>query len=86
MLEANFKSRLCFEGFCLALCASTPSIYRLYSALRTVSDKERAEMIRLYVEERLNLEKIVEYFSLSSRTYFLPHSEPEVQLREAFSA
>jgi len=35
---------------------------------RTVSDKEHAEMIRLYVEEGLSLEKIAEYFKRSSRT------------------
>lgn len=38
---------------------------------RTVSDKEHTEMIRLYVEEGLSLEKIAEYFSRSSRTPLL---------------
>lgn len=36
---------------------------------RTVSDKEHAEMIRLYVEEGLSLEKIAEHFGRSSRTH-----------------
>jgi len=35
---------------------------------RTVSDKEHAEMIRLYIEEGLSLEKIADKFSRSSRT------------------
>ncbi len=38
---------------------------------RTVSDKEHAEMIMLYVEEGLGLEKIAEYFERSSRTPLL---------------
>jgi len=38
---------------------------------RTVSDKEHAEMIRLYIEEELSLEKIAEYFKRSSRTPLL---------------
>lgn len=38
---------------------------------RPVSDKEHAEMIRLYVEEGLSLDKIAEYFSRSSRTPLL---------------
>lgn len=38
---------------------------------RTVSDKEHAEMIRLYVEERLSLEKIAAHSSRSSRTPLL---------------
>ena len=38
---------------------------------RTVSDKEHAEMIRLYVEEGLSLEKIAEHFKRSSRTPLL---------------
>ncbi|MCK4439689.1 hypothetical protein KAU85_01770 [Candidatus Bathyarchaeota archaeon] len=38
---------------------------------RTVSDKEHAEMIRLYIEERLSLEKIATHFSRSSRTPLL---------------
>jgi len=38
---------------------------------RTVGDKEHAEMIRLYIEEGLSLEKIAEQFSRSSRTPLL---------------
>lgn len=38
---------------------------------RTVSDKEHPEMIRLYIEEGLSLEKIAEYFKRSSRTPLL---------------
>lgn len=37
----------------------------------TVSDKEHAEMIRLYIEEGLSLEKIATHFSRSSRTPLL---------------
>lgn len=36
-----------------------------------MSDKEHAEMIRLYVEEGLSLEKIAEKFNRSSRTPLL---------------
>lgn len=38
---------------------------------RTVSDREHAEMIRLYVEEGLSLERIAARFSRSSRTPLL---------------
>ena len=38
---------------------------------RTVSDKEHAEMIRLYIEEGLSYEKIAEHLSRSSRTPLL---------------
>jgi len=38
---------------------------------RTVSDKEHAEMIRLYIEEGLSYEKIAEQFNRSSRTPLL---------------
>lgn len=38
---------------------------------RTVGDKEHAEMIRLYVEEGLSLEKIAAHFSRSSHTPLL---------------
>lgn len=38
---------------------------------RTVSDREHAEMVRLYVEEGLSLERIAERFSRSSRTPLL---------------
>jgi hypothetical protein len=38
---------------------------------RTVSDKEHAEMIRLYVEEGLSFDKIADQFSRSSRTPLL---------------
>jgi hypothetical protein len=38
---------------------------------RTVSDREHAEMIRLYIEEGLSLEKIAEHFKRSSRTPLL---------------
>ena len=38
---------------------------------RTVSDKEHAEMIRLYIDEGLSYEKIAEQFSRSSRTPLL---------------
>ena len=38
---------------------------------RTVSDKEHAEMIRLYIEEGLSYEKIAEHFNRSSRTPLL---------------
>lgn len=38
---------------------------------RTVSDREHAEMIRLYVEDGLSLERIAEHLSRSSRTPLL---------------
>jgi hypothetical protein len=38
---------------------------------RTVSDREHAEMVRLYVEEGLSYEKIAEQFNRSSRTQLL---------------
>ena len=38
---------------------------------RTVSDKEHAEMVRLYIEEGLSYEKIVEQFNRSSHTPLL---------------
>lgn len=38
---------------------------------KTVSDKEHAEMVRLYVEERLGLNKIADILGRSSRTPLL---------------
>ena len=44
-------------------------VYR--GTFRTVSDREHAEIIRLYIEEGLSYEKIAEQFSRSSRTPLL---------------
>lgn len=38
---------------------------------RTVGDKEHAEMISLYIEEGLSLDKIAKHFKRSSRTLLL---------------
>ena len=43
----------------------------MHGTFRTVGDEEHAEIIRLYIEEGLSLEKIAEKFNRSSRTPLL---------------